>query len=104
MANDLTSAIVAALDCLSGAQDVVRHAHGAAQVGSLSLAEVRKDLAKRLGRVILDINPIKKELASLITAARVLEGLEIEEARERSGRTIPTRRKRRRENDPPALD
>ena len=92
MSSDLMGAITTALDCLSGAQDVVRHAHGAAQVGSLSLAEVRRDLAKRLGRVILDMNPLKEELTSLTTAARVLQGLEAEEARGRSGEP-PTRRK-----------
>ena len=97
MSAELTAATTTALDCLSGAQDVVRHAHGAAQVGSLSLAEVRKDLAKRLGRVILDLNPIKAELDSLITAARVLEGLEAEESR--SGQR-PLRRKHRRSETP----
>ena len=95
MSADLTAAITNALECLAGAQDVVRHAHGAAQVGSLSLAEVRKDLARRLGRVILDIHPIKAELSSLIVAARVLEGLEAEGSRGRSAEP-PARRRHKR--------
>ena len=99
MSADLTSAISSALECLSGAQDVVRHAHGSAQVGSPGLAEVRRDLAKRLGRVILDITPVKAELASLITAARVLEGLEAEESRGRSP-AHPTRRRHKRSTEP----
>ena len=99
MSADLTSAISSALECLSGAQDVVRHAHGSAQVGSPGLAEVRRDLAKRLGRVILDITPVKAELASLITAARVLEGLEAEESRGRSA-DPPTRRRHKRSTGP----
>ena len=99
MSADLTAAITTALECLSGAQDVVRHAHGAAQVGSPGLAEVRRDLAKRLGRAILNIHPIKAELSSLIVAAQVLQGLEAEESRGRSA-DLPTRRRHKRSTGP----
>lgn len=76
---NLAESITNALNCMSGTQDRVRQAHGAAQTGSIGLASIRQELARRLGKVVIEIEPLKAELASLIVAARILDGLEREE-------------------------